>query len=260
MAKTAPIAELLTGRVVHTRLRPKRNGFSYRVYQLRLPLRALERAGWPGTPLLRRNGFGLLSFHDADHGDGKTPLLEWIKGVLAQNGIDDADGEIWLHCFPRVFGYVFNPVSFWFCERADGGLRAVVCEVNNTFGERHCYLLANDDGAPISSGQKLTTQKLFHVSPFCRVEGAYDFHFRRRAANRHDARIDYRDADGPLLLTGISGIARPLTTGALLWAFCRMPMMTFGVVARIHWQALRLWLRGVPFFSKPESPATEVSR
>ena len=108
--------QLCFGNVHHNRLRPVRNRFSYGVYFLRLPLRSMEQGDWP-TRLLSRNRFNLLSFHDRDHGDGERPLLEWVDALLKQEGITDADGEVWLQTFPRVLGYVFNPVSFWFCHR-----------------------------------------------------------------------------------------------------------------------------------------------
>ena len=150
-------AQLCFGQVRHKRLRPVVNAFEYRAYYLRLPLRA-PRAG---CALFSYNRFNLLAFHDADHGDGTTPLAEWIDALLQREGVFDADGEIWLQAMPRVFGYVFNPVSFWFCHRADGALRAVLCDVRNTFGERHFYLL--DNGAEIANGSEMEARKVFHV-------------------------------------------------------------------------------------------------
>jgi len=160
---------------------------------------------------------------------------------------------------------VFNPVSFWFCHRHDGALRAIVCEVNNTFGERHCYLL--DTGGVMQWGQSHTASKVFHVSPFCAVDGSYRFRFMRTMQNikganieRIVARIDYDDAQGPLLLTSISGTLQPLSTSSAGIAFLRHPLMTLGVIARIHWQALKLFIKRVPFFSKPLPPPTSLSR
>ena len=147
MQKLARQAMLSMGVVRHSRLRPAQNHFSYGVFTLLLPLRTLGETAFPGS-LCSRNRFNLISFHDRDHGDGKTPLLAWIDGLLRAEDIHDADGEIWLQTFPRVLGYVFNPVSFWFCHRANGELRAIVCEVNNTFGERHCYLLDTGEAMP----------------------------------------------------------------------------------------------------------------
>ncbi len=255
---------LSMGLVRHARLRPARNAFSYGVFTLWLPLRSLGDAPLRSR-FCSRNRFNLISFHDRDHGDGQTPLLPWIERLLDDEGIRDADGEIWLQTFPRVLGYVFNPVSFWFCHRRDGSLRAIVCEVNNTFGERHCYLL--DNGGTLRWGELLSAKKIFHVSPFCAVTGAYRFRFMRavqpdgeRQRERVVARIDYHDDDGPLLLTSVSGELRPLSGAAALLAFLRHPLMTLGVIARIHWQALRLFIKRVPFFPKPLPPSKALSR
>ena len=167
-----------------------------------------------------------------------------------------SDGEIWLQTFPRVLGYVFNPVSFWFCHRRDGSLRAIVCEVNNTFGERHCYLL----DAP-AFGSELRADKVFHVSPFCQVEGGYRFRFMVTPGRaRTVVRIDYDDGQGPLLQTSVSGALELASAASLRRALWRHPAMTLGVIARIHWQALRLWLKRVRFFHKPAAPDLFVTR
>jgi DUF1365 family protein len=243
------------GSVRHTRTRPASHRLSVPAFFLRLPLRALSARRWPFR-WLARNRAGLFALNDADHGDGR-PLLEWIEALLAQGDVRDVDGEIWLHTFPRLLGYVFNPVSFWFAHRADGSLRAVVCEVNNTFGERHCYLLAHPDGRALTWGQELTAAKVFHVSPFCEIRGEYRFRFMLNAAgDRFVARIDYHDVPGQaaLLNTSIEGRLAPLTDARLLTVAARRPLFTFGVIARIHLHALRLWLKGVPFFRKPAPP------
>jgi DUF1365 family protein len=267
--KSAPNKpQLCFGTVRHKRLRPAINSFNYGVYFIRLPLRSMAlAAGAESAGIGRwfsRNRFNLLSFRDADHGDGQQPLTQWIDAVLRAEGIDDADGEIWLQTFPRVLGYVFNPVSFWFCHRADGALRAVLCDVRNTFGERHAYLL--DTGGALRYGTELTARKVFHVSPFCHVEGGYRFRFMRTRRVGNDAQehvlacIDHDDAHGPLLATSISGVAQPATDRLVLKAFFTYPLMTLGVIARIHWQALRLWRKRVPFISKPIPPSSELSR
>ena len=234
---------LVIGQVMHRRLRPVLNAFTYPVFFIQLPVADLAAGNGPIFSVDRSN---LLSFHQKDHGprDG-SPLLPWIQGLLRQQGLPD-DGEIVIQCFPRVFGYVFNPVSFWFCHNRDGELIAVLAEVSNTFGGRHSYLLHNADGAALREGQELRADKAFHVSPFCEVEGGYRFRFyvQRKCPV---VRIDYDDAEGEVLLTSISGRSAAWSTRALLGAFLRMPLLTAGVVFRIHWQALKLWIKGVPF-------------
>lgn len=211
------------------------------------------------------NRFNLLSFFDSDHGDGQQTLTAWLDRLLRSEGINDACGEIWLQCFPRVLGYVFNPVSFWFCHRNDGSLRAIVCEVCNTFGEKHLYLLEHGD--TLENGQELYARKIFHVSPFCQVSGTYRFRFLQHQQTiststhkRHIARIDYADEQGIVLMTSISGLEQDMTDQRIWQVMFRYPLMTIAVVFRIHFQALRLWLKRVPFFSKPTPPSQEVSR
>ena len=246
------------GQVRHTRLRPSRHAFNYANYFLMLPMRSMVLHG---SGALARNRFAALSFFDSDHGDSRTNALEWLDEVLLREGVDNADGEVWLHTYPRVLGYTFKPVSFWYCHRADGSLRTIVVEVHNTFGERHCYLL----DAP-QYGRELKADKVFHVSPFCTVEGSYRFRFMRSmesGVDRTVARIDYDDSAGPLLETSVGGTLTSVTSASLRKAFWRYPAMTFGVIARIHWQAFKLWRKRIPFvryISKPQPPEIFVTR
>ncbi len=251
MNEAAPL--LGTGTVRHRRLRPREHAFSYPTYFLMLPMRSLRRQS---SAQLVRNRAGLLSFHDRDHGDGREDALAWLDEVLASEGVPDAHGEVWLHTYPRVLGYVFKPVSFWYCHRTDETLAAVVVEVNNTFGERHCYLLA---GPHVAWGRELTAHKVFHVSPFCQVQGGYRFRFMR-TPERTVARVDHDDEAGALLQTSVSGTLAPLTRHSARAAFFGMPLMTLGVMLRIHWQALKLWTKRVPFVSKPAPPQAFISR
>ncbi len=248
------------GQVMHKRLRPSPNAFRYSTYFLMLPMRSLHRHG---SGALAHNRAGALSFFDRDHGDGGDNALLWLDALLRRERVNDASGEIWLHTYPRVLGYTFKPVSFWYCHRADGSLRVIVVEVNNTFGERHCYLLDEPH-----YGQELRADKVFHVSPFCTLEGSYRFRFmrsERQGLAQTVARIDYHDNDpandnAPLLQTSISGTLEPVTAASLRKALWGYPAMTLGVMARIHWQALKLWRKRVPFNSKPRPPKDRVTR
>lgn len=257
---TRSVAQIGFGQVRHTRLRPQRHAFAYGTFFLMLPMRGLADPCVRGALAVNRPG--LISFHDRDHGDGRGPeeggALAWLEGLLQREGIADADGEIWLHTYPRMFGYAFKPVSFWYCHRHDGALRAMVVEVNNTFGERHCYLL----DAP-RYGVELQVDKCFHVSPFCRVEGRYRFRFMRSMQGeraRTVVRVDHDDATGPLLNTSVSGTLETITPAALRHALWRYPAMSLMVMARIHWQALQLWLKRTGFYRKPPAPERFVTR
>ena len=254
-------AQLGEGEVRHARMRPQAHAFAYPTFFMWLPMRRLNQSKDWGLPV---NRWGWVSFHDADHGDGRGPdeggALAWLQDLLHQHEIHDATGEIWLHCYPRVLGYAFKPVSFWHCHSLDGSLRAIVVEVNNTFGERHCYVLDRP-----RLGQTLMADKHFHVSPFCEVKGHYRFRFMRshaRDPERMVVRIEHGDEQGLLLLTSVSGNLHDMTPSSLRRMLWRFPLLSLGVIARIHWQAFLLWLKRVPFFSKPPAPreTTTVAR
>jgi len=180
--------------------------------------------------------------------------LAWLDELLHAQGIHDAQGEVWLHTYARVLGYVFKPVSFWYCHRADGSLAAMVAEVNNTFGERHCYVLPSP-----RYGVSMAADKVFYVSPFCQVQGSYSFRFmrsQRADTDRTVVRIDHADSQGLLISTSVSGELQALNA-ASLWSH---PLHSLGVIARIHWQALQLWLKRVPLVDKPSPPELFATR
>ena len=251
--------ELCFGAVLHHRLRPTAHRFAYRVFFLRIPLSRLAdlQNRW-----LSRERFNLLSFYARDYGprDG-SDLLTWARARLAATGWHEVDGEIVLQTFPRLLGYVFNPISLWYCYDRTDALRAVICEVSNTFGERHIYVLGPPDRTPITAQTCLTADKQLHVSPFCEVRGHYRFRFDQQAA-RCSAHIDYYDDSHDnqrLIATSIAGSATALSARATLRAFFAYPLFTLGVVARIHWQAFKLWRKRVPWFRKPAPPTLEIS-
>jgi hypothetical protein len=158
-----------------------------------------------------------------------------------------------------VLGYGFNPVSFWLCFDRAKGLRAVLAEVNNTFGERHSYLCFHDDHRVIAAQDTLSARKIFHVSPFIKVEGHYSFRFGI-TGDRVAIAIDLEDGEGILLRTAVSGRPETVSAGALLALLVRNPLYPFKIIGLIHYQAVKLFLKGVRHFNKPAPPETSVSR
>ena len=238
-------------RIAHGRPAGPRYHFAYSAYYLLLDIDRID-ASCRRLRLMSRNRFNLLGFYDRDHGarDGGN-LRSWVEAILADQGIAGADGRIQLLCLPRVLGYVFNPISLYYCERGDGALQAVICEVHNTFGEQHCYVL-HADGAPMDLADTQRKTKLFHVSPLFDRSGEYRFRLSRPGA-RIAVNIRLYAADASLrLTTALTGEARPLTDRNLLALFVRIPLVTVKIMAAIHWQALKIWLRGARFHAKPD--------
>ncbi len=252
---------LVRARIYHRRSRPRVNEFKYHAFYFCLRLQDIGRLP---RPLVSLDRFNLISFHRKDFGprDG-SDLGVWIGAILRDNGLGDvADGDIVLQGHPRVLGYVFNPVSFWFCHDKAGALRAVLAEVSNTFGERHLYLVAHEDRRPIAPQDWLTSRKVFHVSPFMPVEGFYRFRFRLEDG-RVRADIHYHDAcdqGGPILVTYVDGERSDLSSGSVLRALLRHPLMTLAVIGLIHFQALKLWTKRARFHRKPDPPRETLTR
>lgn len=246
---------LLQGKVMHLRHRPVRHGFTYPMFAVELDVDDL--AGAPRRLAVDRPGW--LAFRSSDHGprDG-SPLGPWIRGLLAANGMARADGRVTLLTMPRLLGYLFNPVCFWFCHDRGGDLRVVLAEVKNTFGEHHNYLVRRPDRGPIEDGDVLQAEKVFHVSPFLEIAGDYRFRFVR-----HDGQLRItiaHDQDGQRMLsTAVWGDLCPLDDSNLWRAAASMPLQTLAVTARIHWQALQLWIKGVGFHAKPLPPLEETT-
>ena len=249
---------LYLGRVMHARFRPCAHRFVYRVFSLYLDI---DRVGALAARLrlFSRGRFNLFSFHDKDHGprDG-SPLRPWVERHLAAHGVALGGGAVRLLCFPRILGYVFNPLSVYFCHGPAGDLRAVLYEVRNTFGQSHSYLVRVPEGRDANAPLHQTAEKCFHVSPFLDVAGEYRFRLRPPGESLSLA-IRESDGAGDILLATHAAQRAPLSDAALLKAFLTHPLMTLKVAAAIHWEALRLWRKGAGFRRLPPAPALPVT-
>ncbi|WP_022702382.1 DUF1365 domain-containing protein [Pseudorhodobacter ferrugineus] len=246
--------EYIAGETFHGRRGAVENAFRYHVdYVLLNPDQAT------GPRLFSRNRGNLTSVWDKDHGGAPKHGrgVAWLREVLSAHDLPGGD-NVRLLTQPRVLGHVFNPVSFWLCHDAAGALRVVVAEVSNTFGDRHSYLCHRDDLAPITREDRIAAQKIFHVSPFQPVTGGYEFRFDI-SGERIGIWIDYTSGNGGLIAT-LTGVRAPLTNGAILRACLRRPFGSRRVLALIHWQALKLWVKRAPFFTRPEPPEQDVSK
>lgn len=250
---------LYFGRVMHKRLQPFRHRLDYRVFSLYLDLDELP-ALTQRLRLFSHNRWNLFGFLDRDHGprDG-TALRPWIEGHLAEAGIELEGGAIRLLCFPRLLGYVFNPLSIWFCYHRSGRLAAMLYEVRNTFGEKHGYLIPVDParvpGAPILQ----SCDKGFYVSPFIGMAATYHFRLAEPDA-RLSVLIRQWTPEGELLIASQTGTRRPLNDSTLLRALFAYPLMTLKIIGAIHWQALKLWRKGARQVPRPAAPDDAVTQ
>lgn len=255
---TAMRSALYVGEVMHHRLRPRRHRFVYRTFSLLLDLDELPDLD-RRLRLFAHNRPGLMSFHDLDHGaaDGTTPRA-WVEAALAKAGLAEAGRRIRVLCFPRILGYAFNPLTLYFCHRADDSLGAVIYAVRNTFGERHAYLIGVEPADAAAGLVRQSCAKAFYVSPFVPMQAGY--HFRLNPPGESFAlAIRETDVAGDLLVATQRARRRPLTDAALLRAIVGHPLMALKVVAAIHWEALRLWLKGASIQPRPEAPPADVS-
>lgn len=259
MTESLPDASLYWCRVMHDRLAPFRHKFVYRVFSLLVDIDRLEQVA-AQTRLFRYNRAGLFSFFDKDHGarDGSA-LRPWVEAALHRHGLADAAARIRLFCFPRLFGFVFNPLSVYFCYDAAERLRAILYEVKNTFGDQHGYLLEVPRGSNATKVVQQQIDKGFYVSPFLPFEGRYDFRILP-PGEKIAIHIRQTGADGaPQLIATQTGQRSGFSDRALLGALLRHPLMTVKVIAGIHWEALHLWRKGAAFFRRPEPPAAAVT-
>ncbi len=245
----------IAARTWHGRVGDTDNAFAYSIDYVLTD----AEAAVTGPAGFGRNRRGLMSLHDSDHGGppGQGRGAPWVREVLAPHSLPPP-ATVEILAQPRVLGHVFNPVSFWLCRDAGGVLRVVIAEVTNTFGDRHSYLCFRDDHGPIDWASELNATKVFHVSPFQDISGGYRFRFDvTETAIR--IRIALTDGNRGLIAT-LTGDRRPLTTAAILRAMIRRPFGSRRVLGLIHWQALKLWWKGVRYRPRPHPPADEVSR
>lgn len=238
---------LFKARVDHKRFLPKSNAFSYSGFYIKFSLEKMDELK---SRFFGLNTFNFFSFYEKDHGyRDERSLYKWAQDILNVSGIKDFNGSITLQTLPRVCGYVFNPVSFWYCYGPDK-LVAVICEVNNTFGESHNYVLTQN---PAESVQYL--KKHFHVSPFYAIEGGYYFDFR----HSDKVSINYHFDNRLQLSTSICGSEIEFTDSNLIKLFLKQPFYTLLVMVLIHYQALKLFIKRITFYSKPEKEKQEVT-
>ncbi len=261
MSQAPSALTLYRGRLLHERRIKPLYRFEYRIFSLLLDIDRLDEAAATHR-LFSHNRFNLISFYDRDFGpkDGSA-LRPWIDGVLTDAGIDLAGGRVEILCYPRVLGYVFNPLTLWFCRDAEGGLRAILAEVRNTFGQWHGYLL-HENGARMPENVRDQATKVFHVSPFLPREGHYRFRIQA-PGERYGATVNWHNAEDPEhpALIAVQSATRAVSGDrGLLRAALAVPLLTFKVIAAIHWQALKIWLRGGRFYRKPAPPDSEISR
>lgn len=243
---------IYAGTVVHKRLSPKPHAFHYRVFALCLDVDEIDRLD-AGLRLFSRNRRNLLAFRDADHGDGSAePVGDKARRLLTDAGLARFAARIELVCYPRLLGYVFNPLSVYFCRDAAGDVGAVIYEVNNTFGERKSYLI--EAGAAGDAVIAHSCAKELYVSPFTHALGTYSFHMRP-PADGVLVGVAFREAGRPVLKTHFRGDHMPISDRTIAVMTARHPLMTLKVVSAIHVEAARLWAKGVPVVTRHTSPA-----
>ncbi|MDX2082397.1 MAG: DUF1365 domain-containing protein [Rickettsiales bacterium] len=243
--------------VMHKRLKPTINQFTYRVFYLCFDIAKKSQIA---SKFLSLNRFNLFSFYDKNYGkrDGSN-LENWIREILREKKLDQKIQRIFLLTFPKILGYVFAPVSFWFCLDEKENLVAVLAEVNNTFGENHNYLIFNQDQSPIQENQWFEANKEFHVSPFFYVQGTYKFRFIFNQKNIA-VWIDYLDQKNEkALITSLICRRENFCDLALIKAFFNIPFMTLKVIFLIHWQALKLFLKKNKYITKPKKLAHNIT-
>ncbi|BCJ90459.1 DUF1365 domain-containing protein [Terrihabitans soli] len=250
---------IYTGSVTHVRTRPKKHRLSYRVFWFLLDLDELETLS-KSLRFFSLGRFNLFSFSQSDHATASNvPLRRQIETVLTDAGLDLPGGAIRLLCMPRVFGYVFNPISVYFCHRKTGELAAIIYEVTNTFGQRHSYLIPVDrDEARQRQSIKQSARKELYVSPFIDMNITYDFRVME-PDETVSLTVRGSDPEGLLISASMIGMRSEFSDRALIRAALTHPLLTLKVVVGIHWEALKLWVKGVRLTHRPAPPSSPVT-
>ena len=245
---------IYNGKVIHRRFKPKEHYFKYNVFSLLIDLDELKIIQ-NKIKIFSYNKFNIISFYDTDHGprDG-TSLKKWIIKNLKDIGINNENIQIKLLCYPRIFGYAFNPLSVFFIYDQNSRLISILYEVKNTFGEQHTYIFKTDDDKTIINN----CSKKFHVSPFIEMECHYYFRVLK-PSDKISVIIDQSDKDGKLLYASQDGNARKLNEKNLLISYISHPLMTFKIIVAIHYEALKLWLKGIKFVKKKFNIKNNIS-
>ncbi|MDC3179431.1 DUF1365 domain-containing protein [Candidatus Pelagibacter sp.] len=238
-------SKIYVGKVIHRRFKPKSHYFKYRVFSLLIDLDDLNEID-NKIKLFSYNKFNIISFFDKDHGDRDgTSLKNWVKKKLENIGIDNREVKIKLFCYPRILGYVFNPLSVFFIYDEYDKIISIFYEVKNTFGEQHTYIFKAEDSETLRN----SCVKKFHVSPFIDMECNYKFRVNK-PSDKISVIIDQSDNDGKLLFASQDGTAKEFSNKNLFVSYIFHPLMTFKVIVAIHYEAFKLWVKGIKFIKK----------
>ena len=246
---------IYNGYVIHKRFKPKEHFFKYKVFSLFIDLSEIQKIE-KNISFFSYNKFNLISFFDKDHGDRDgTSLSEWVKSNLKNSGIETKEIKIKLLCYPRILGYVFNPLSIFFVYNNNSSLIAILYEVKNTFGEQHTYVFKTN---PNEKNIQNYCEKKFHVSPFMDLSSTYHFKILD-PQNKLSVVIDQRDKEGKLLYASQDGVRSELSAKNLILSYIKHPLMTFKIISAIHYEALRLWLKGIKLVKKEKKIKNNIS-
>ena len=239
-------SSIYIGNVIHKRFKPKIHFFKYKVFSLLLDLSEINLLN-KSLKIFSYNKFNIVSFYDVDHGprDG-TSLKKWVVKNLIENQINTEDIKIKLLCYPRIFGYVFNPLSVFFIYNKKSELISILYEVKNTFGEQHTYVFKSDINNNLVQHM---CKKKFHVSPFIEMDCVYFFRLLK-PGNKISVIIDQNDKEGKILYASQDGVKSEITNSNLIKSYLKHPLMTFKIILAIHFEAFKLWSKGIKFIKK----------